>query len=75
MFYITFVRSPYEPELIEVIALQGMPKAVRYRKRVLQVEEIVNGWRIDEEWWRKPISRPYYETTFTSGSRFTIFRI
>jgi hypothetical protein len=49
-------------------------EAIKYRKRLLQVEEILNKWRIDEEWWRKPISRLYYEIAFASGSRFTVFQ-
>ena len=31
-------------------------------------------WRIDDEWWRKPISRLYYLLEFTTGSRFTVFQ-
>jgi hypothetical protein len=38
------------------------------------VKEVLNIWRIDEEWWRKPISRLYYLVEFTSGSRFTVFQ-
>lgn len=26
-----------------------------------RVLEVCNRWRIDDEWWRKPISRMYYE--------------
>jgi hypothetical protein len=62
--------SPYDPEPIEVIA----PKAVKFRNRLLQVNEVVNTWRIDDEWWRKPISRLYYLLEFTTGSRFTVFQ-
>jgi hypothetical protein len=49
--------SPYEPEPIEVNAPNDTPKAVKFRKKVLQVKEILNTWRIDDEWWRKPVSR------------------
>jgi hypothetical protein len=67
------MRSPYEPEPIEVVAPQGLPKAVTYRKRLLQVKEVLNTWRIDDEWWRVPVSRLYYMVEFTNGSRFTMF--
>lgn len=66
--------SVYDPELIEVLSREGTPKTVKYRKRLLQVKGILNVWRIDDEWWRKPISRLYYSVEFTSGSRLTIFR-
>ena len=68
------MRSPYEPEPIEVVARNGTPKAVRFRNRLLQVRDALNLWRIDDEWWRKPISRLYYSLEFTSGSRFTVFQ-
>ena len=66
--------SPYDPEPIEVIATEGIPKAVNHRKRLLHVKEVLNMWRIDDQWWRKPISRLYYLVEFTSGSRLTVFR-
>ncbi len=67
------MKSPYDPEPIEVIAPTGTPKAVKYRRRLLQVKEVLNVWRIDDEWWRRPISRFYYSLEFTSGTRFTVF--
>ena len=73
-FYTTLMFSPYEPEPIEIIVHKGAPKAVKFRKRLLQVKEVLNVWRIDEEWWRKPISRLYYLLECTSGSRLTVFQ-
>jgi hypothetical protein len=66
--------TPYEPEPIEVSAPEGTLRTVRVRKRLLQVKEIVNIWRIDDEWWRKPISRLYYLLEFTNGARFGVFQ-
>jgi hypothetical protein len=68
------MSSPYDPEPIEVIAPKGTPKAVKFRKRLLQVKEVLNMWRIEDEWWRTPISRLYYLVEFTSGSRFSVFQ-
>ena len=65
--------SPYDPEPAKVIAREGIPKAVEHRKRLLQVKEILNVWRIDDEWWRKPISRFYYLVEFPNGLRLTVF--
>ena len=58
----------------EAIVPEGMPKAVKFRNRLLQVKEILKAWRIDDGWWRTPISRLYYLVEFTSGSRFTVFQ-
>jgi len=68
------MSSPCDPEPVEVIAPKGTPKAVKFRNRLLQAKEVLNTWRIDDEWWRKPISRLYYLLEFTSGSRFTVFQ-
>ena len=38
------------------------------------MKEVVNTWRIDDEWRREPISGLYYLLEFTSGSRFTVFQ-
>jgi hypothetical protein len=42
------MSSPYDPEPIEVIVPEGMPKAVKFRNRLLQVKEILKAWRIDD---------------------------
>jgi hypothetical protein len=68
------MSSPYDPEPIEVIAPKGAPKAVKFRNRLLQVREVLNTWRIDDEWWREPISKFYYLLQFSSGSRITVFQ-
>jgi hypothetical protein len=65
--------SPFEPEPIEVIAPQGTPSLVRLRKRLYRVQGIVNLWRIDDTWWKQPVSRLYYQLELPSGGRMTIF--
>ena len=66
--------SPYTPEKIEVAAQEGSPFVVRLKKRPVLVKDIVNTWRIDEEWWRKPISRLYFLLELENGARLTVFR-
>ncbi len=66
--------SPYTPERIEIAAQEGRPFVVRLKKRPVLVKEIVNMWRIDEEWWRKPISRLYFSLELENGARVTVFR-
>ncbi len=68
------MRSPYEPEKIEVIEKDGRPLSVWVRKRRVQVKEVLNMWRIDEEWWRKPISRLYFLMELENNSRVTLFK-
>jgi hypothetical protein len=66
--------SPYEPEPIEVRAEGGKPVALLLKKRSVKVRGMLNMWRIDEEWWRKPISRLYFLVELENGSRITLFR-
>lgn len=65
--------SPCEPEKLQVVVRDGKPWAVIYRKRHVVVTEIVNVWRIDEEWWRKAISRMYYQLELQSHARLIVF--
>ena len=68
------VASPHAPEKIEVAAQEGRPFVVRLKKRPVLVRDVVNVWRIDEEWWRKPISRLYFSLELENGARITVFR-
>lgn len=68
------VASPYDPKKIEIAAQEGRPFVVRLKKRPVLVKDVVNMWRIDEEWWRKPISRLYFSLELENGARVTVFR-
>ena len=65
--------GPYHPEPIRVVARDGLPVMVQVRKRNLRVREIMNTWRIEEEWWRAPISRLYFFLELENGTRLTLF--
>jgi hypothetical protein len=66
--------SPCEPELLEVTMSDGKPTAVVLKKRSLKVKERLNMWRIDEEWWREPVSRLYFLLELENGAQITLFR-
>lgn len=68
-----FRTTPYTPEPIEVTVRDGKPVMVRIKRRRLPVIEVVNVWRIDEEWWRKAISRLYFLLEVEGGMRITLF--
>jgi hypothetical protein len=38
-----------------------------------EVSEILDRWRIDDEWWRKEISRMYFQVLLEGGQLLTIF--
>ncbi len=51
----------------------GNPIAIFYKGRRIAVEGIKDRWRIDDEWWRKEISRLYYQVVLKDGRIFTLF--
>lgn len=52
----------------------GAPTAVRMNGRTRQVQQVRETWRIDDEWWRTPISRLYMDVVMTDGSNLTLYR-
>ena len=43
-------------------------------RKVGTVEAILESWRIDDEWWRQPISRSYLELLLEGGKRVVVFQ-
>ncbi len=41
------------------------------RRRVAHVQD---SWRIDDEWWREPIGRHYYQLVLDDGSLRTVYQ-
>jgi len=41
------------------------------RRRIVSVQD---SWRIDDEWWRNPISRHYYQVMVDDDSLRTVYR-
>jgi hypothetical protein len=37
------------------------------------VETVLESWCIDDEWWRQPISRRYFEVVLEDGGRVVLF--
>jgi len=38
-----------------------------------RIDEIIETWRIDDEWWRTPISRRYVEVVLEGGGHVVLF--
>jgi hypothetical protein len=54
----------------------GIPRAVRRSKNEgggQAVESVLESWRIDDEWWRRPIVRRYWEVLLNGGKRVILF--
>lgn len=69
------LRSLKAPRLLTVrTGPSGEPVSVRLGKSVRNVEHLREVWRIDDEWWRAPLSRLYVEVVLDDGSNLTLFR-
>jgi hypothetical protein len=53
---------------------EGFPVMLHRKGKRLQVVAIRERWRIDDEWWRNPISREYYALVLEDGRPVIIFR-
>ena len=53
----------------------GTPVAVSVgrRARPKRVASVRERWRIDDEWWRRPLSRDYLTVVLEDGRPLTVF--
>lgn len=62
-----------EPVRVEVDAA-GRPAAIGRGASIAQaVEAVLEVWRVDDEWWRQPISRLYHDVVLESGGHLVLF--
>ncbi len=50
----------------------GPPAPTAGRDRY-EVEAIGEVWRVDDEWWRQPISRRYFDVVLQGGKHVVVF--
>lgn len=55
-------------------ATVGRPAPTGGGGRLLKVVQIREIWRIDDEWWREPVSRLYFEVVLENGKRSVLYR-
>ena len=72
------LRSLNAPEAVQVeVGASGEPRAVRRSRNKSgsqAVENILDVWRIDDEWWRRPISRLYHDVMLEGGGHVVLFK-
>lgn len=68
-------RALNAPQPLEVACdREGAPLWIRLRGRRRPVAAVKDRWRLDDEWWRRPISRLYYLVELEGGVLLTLFR-
>lgn len=73
------LRPLNEPRPVRVRTdADGRPTGVALpdstRRGFLPVEAVRESWRIDDEWWRRPISRLYHDVVLEHGRLVTLYR-
>jgi hypothetical protein len=68
------LRALHRPAQIEV-EVAGETLAAVHLGRRIAVEETLETWRIDDEWWRsQPLSREYRRVLLEDGRTVDVFR-
>lgn len=50
----------------------GVPRTVAFDRRARRVIAVLDGWRVDEGWWRTPLSRRYVRVMLADGACLTL---
>ena len=53
---------------------EGLPAELQRKGKRLRVVAVRERWRIDDAWWRDPISREYYALVLEDGRPVILFR-
>jgi len=60
---------------IEVTETNGhTPTTVAYRRKQAKVESVICHWRINQEWWKRPVERDYFRVRLAGGVVCELFR-
>ena len=76
------LRALNEPSHIAVETDNwGRLVAITYHRKPLDdqpervnVDIVIDSWRIDDEWWRNPISRRYLDVVLEGGGHVIVFQ-
>lgn len=68
------LRSLNQPQPVKVACdREGRPLSLIWRGRRQGVTAVRDLWRIDDEWWRRPIHRLYYLVELEDGRLDVLF--
>jgi len=68
------LRALNQPRPVQVLVDPvGVPEGLFWRGRKSRIDFVKEQWRIDDEWWRRPISRRYFQVVLTTGVLITLY--
>jgi len=69
------LRALNEPRRIRVETdPAGVPLALVLGRKRRTVSAIQETWRIDDDWWRSPLSRVYHQVVLEDGRTVVLYR-
>lgn len=68
------LRPLNRPRPVTVLLEGECPAVLIDRGQRQRISRIQDAWRIDDEWWREPISRRYYRLVLENGSLRTLYQ-
>ena len=67
------LRALNRPRRVELeLDGQGRPRAIQ-GEHGQAIETIGESWRVDDEWWRQPINRRYFDVVLEGGKHVVLF--
>ncbi len=66
-------RTLNQPRPVRVQAADGIPRALLLDRRWQAVGAIQDHWRVEDQWWRQPLRRRYFEVWLEDGTVRTVF--
>lgn len=67
------LRPLNRPRPVTVQVEDGVPVALIDGVNRRRIERIQDCWHIDDEWWREPIHRRYYQVVLDTGAIHTLY--
>jgi hypothetical protein len=67
------LRALNRPRPCQVATERGIPTSIIEGHRHWAVERIQDRWQLNDEWWRNPIDRHYFELVMEDGRIRTVF--
>ncbi|MGE5590228.1 MAG: hypothetical protein ACM3ZA_06375 [Bacillota bacterium] len=68
-------RTLNEPRPLRVrVGEDGRPLALLLDRRWRPVEAIHDHWRVEDQWWRQPLSRYYFEVLTDGGMVHVLYQ-
>lgn len=68
------LRALNVPRTVTVeTSADGLPVTIGAAADAQQVDTVLEVWRIDDEWWRTPITRRYVDVVLEGGAHVVLF--